>query len=168
MVSDGNIVNTWKLNGWFNFQGGFYHIFRHEFLILKSKLRDLNSRLGGCEICVSKIYFSNFLENNEGKRLKWPSAWFCDSSKGSGATPYGAQVLPHHIWLRFRGLSTSQPRSNQKYLKDYSMYLKEDPEDVLTTWSTRRRPAKYSTPTGLGYEELGGLLDQGQQDCLLA
>ena len=32
-------------------------------------------------------------------------------------------------------------------------------KDVLTTWSTRRRPAKYSTPAGLSYEELGGLSD---------
>jgi len=30
-------------------------------------------------------------------------------------------------------------------------------KDVLTTRNTRRRPAKYSTPAGLGYEELGGL-----------
>ena len=37
--------------------GQFYHIFCHEFLILKSKLRDLNSRLGGCGICASEIYF---------------------------------------------------------------------------------------------------------------
>jgi len=40
--------------------------FYHEFtLILKSKWRDLNSRHGGCEIYVSEIYFSNFLENKE-------------------------------------------------------------------------------------------------------
>ena len=39
-------------------------------------------------------------------------------------------------------------------------------KDVLTTGSTRRRLAKYSTPVGLGYEELGDLLDLGQQDCL--
>ena len=70
MVSDGNIVNTWKFNGWFTFQGGFHHIFFHEFFILKSKLRDLNSRLGGCGICVSEIYFSNFLENKEGKKTE--------------------------------------------------------------------------------------------------
>jgi len=70
MVSDGNIVNTWKFNGWFTFPGGFYHIFHHKFFILKSKLRDLNSRLGGCGICVSEIFFSIFLENNKGKRLK--------------------------------------------------------------------------------------------------
>ena len=80
MVSYGNIVNTWKFNGWFTFLWGFYHIFRHEFLILKSKLRDLNLRLGGYGICVLEIYFSIFLENNEGKRLKWPSAWFYDST----------------------------------------------------------------------------------------
>jgi hypothetical protein len=38
-------------------------------LILKSKWKDLNSRLGGCGICASEIYFSNFLENKEGKKL---------------------------------------------------------------------------------------------------
>ena len=70
MVFDGNFVNTWNIKGWFTFLGGFHHIFCHEFLILKSKLRDLNSRLGGCGICASEIYFSIFLENNEGKRLK--------------------------------------------------------------------------------------------------
>jgi len=41
----------------------------HEFtLILKSKWRDLNSRLGGCGIYVSEIYFSNFLKNKEGEK----------------------------------------------------------------------------------------------------
>ena len=39
-------------------------------------------------------------------------------------------------------------------------------EEVLVTWRTRRRPTKYSTPIGLGYEELGGLSDPGQRDCL--
>ena len=43
--------------------------FCHEFtLILKSKWRDLNSRLGGCGIYVSEIYFSNFLKNKEGEK----------------------------------------------------------------------------------------------------
>ena len=55
-------------------------IFCHEFtLILKSKWRDLNSRLGGCGIYVSEIYFSNFLKNKK-KRLKWSSTWFYDST----------------------------------------------------------------------------------------
>jgi hypothetical protein len=40
--------------------------FCHEFtLILKSKWRDLNSRLGGYGIYISEIYFSNFLKNKE-------------------------------------------------------------------------------------------------------
>ena len=34
--------------------------------------------------------------------------------------------------------------------------------------STRRCPVKYSMPAGLGYEELGGLSDPGQRDCLQA
>ena len=54
-----------------SFSGNFRYLFCHEFtLILKSKWRDLNSRLGGCEICVSEIYFLNFLKNKEAKRLK--------------------------------------------------------------------------------------------------
>ena len=71
LVSNGNFVNTWKSNGWVFSSGKvFVTIFATSFLILKSKLRDLNSRLGGCGICVSEIYFSNILKNNEEKRLK--------------------------------------------------------------------------------------------------
>ena len=44
--------------------------------------------------------------------------------------------------------------------------LRSNQEDVLSTLSTRRRRAKYSAPAGLGYEELGGLSDPGQRDCL--
>jgi hypothetical protein len=33
-------------------------------------IRDFDLRLGGCGICASETYFSNFLDNNEGKRLK--------------------------------------------------------------------------------------------------
>ena len=70
MVFDGNFVNTWNIKGWFTFLGDFHHIFCHEFFILKSKLRDLNSKLRGCGICASEIYFSIFLESKEGKSLK--------------------------------------------------------------------------------------------------
>ena len=50
---------------------GKFSVFCHEFtLILKSKWRDLNSRLGGCGIYVSEIYFSIFLENKEEKKTE--------------------------------------------------------------------------------------------------
>ena len=62
MVFDGIFVNTWNIKGWFTFLGGFHHIFCHEFFILKSKLRDLNSRLGGYGIRTSEIYFLNLME----------------------------------------------------------------------------------------------------------
>ena len=86
--------------------------------------------------------------------------------KARGLLHMEREYLAHHIWSRFRGLSTSQPRGNQKYLEDYSTFLKEDPEDVLATWSTRGRPAKYTMFAGLGYEELWGLSDPEQRDCL--
>ena len=53
-----------------SFMEKFHHKFCHEFLILKSKLGDLNSRIGGCGICALEIYFSIFLKNNKEKRLK--------------------------------------------------------------------------------------------------
>ena len=68
------------------------------------RIRDFDLSLGGCGICASDIYFSIFLKNNEGKRLKWPSAWFCDSTWGSGATPYGARVLCAPYMIKISGL----------------------------------------------------------------
>jgi len=66
-VFRGNFVNIWDANRFFPSQGSFQ--FYHEFiLILKSKWRDLNSRLGGCGIYLSEIYFSNFLKNKEGEK----------------------------------------------------------------------------------------------------
>ena len=61
MVSGANFMNIWEINRFFPFQESFHYLFCHEFtLILKSKLRDLNSRLGGCGICASEIHFSIF------------------------------------------------------------------------------------------------------------
>jgi hypothetical protein len=61
LVSNRNFVNTCKSNGWVFSSGKvFVTIFATSFLILKSKLRDLNSRLRGCGTCASEIYFSIF------------------------------------------------------------------------------------------------------------
>ena len=60
MVFDGIFVNTWNIKGWFTFLGVFITFFAMSFFIRKSKLRDLNSRLGGCGIHASEIYFSIF------------------------------------------------------------------------------------------------------------
>ena len=109
--------------------------FCHEFtLILKSKWRDLNSRLGGCGIYVSEIYFSNILENNEKKDWSDPQPDSAIQPKARGLLHMEREYFAHHIWSRFRDLSTSQPRSNQKHLKDYSMYLKEGPEATRRTF----------------------------------
>jgi hypothetical protein len=48
--------------------------------------------------------------------------------KARGLLHMEREYFAHHIWSRFRGLSTSQARSNRKYLEDYSTYLKEGPE----------------------------------------
>ena len=104
--------------------------FCHEFtLILKSKWRDLNSRLGGCGIYVLEIYFSNFLKNKEEEK-DWsdPQPDSTIQPKARGLLHMECEYFAHHIWSRFQGLSTSQPRSKWKYLKDYSTYLKEESE----------------------------------------
>jgi hypothetical protein len=48
--------------------------------------------------------------------------------KSRGLLQMEREYFAHHIWSKFRGMSTSQPQSNRKYLEDYSMYLKEGPE----------------------------------------
>ena len=70
MASDDNSMNTWKSNGWFSLLKRFSLIFCHEFLILKSKLRDLNSRLGAAGYVYQKFIFQFFLENKEGKKTE--------------------------------------------------------------------------------------------------
>ena len=57
---------------------------------------------------------------------------WCDPQPDSAIQPKARGLLhmereyfAHHIWSRFRGLSTSQPRSNRRYLEDYLTYLKE-------------------------------------------
>ena len=88
-------------------------------------IRDFDLRLGGCEICASEIYFSIFLEN----RLKWPSAWILRFNLRLGGYSIWSASTSRTIYdQRFQGLSSSQPRSKQNYLEDYSTYLKEGPE----------------------------------------
>ena len=107
-----------------------YFNFCHEFtLILKSKLRNLNSRLEGCQICASEIYFSNFLENKEGKKTEVTLNLILRFNLRLGGYSIWSASTSHTIDDQdFGGLSTSQPRSKWKYLKDYSTYLKEGPE----------------------------------------
>ena len=104
--------------------------FHHEIsLILKSKWWDLNSRLGGCGIYVSEIYFSNLLKNKKEEK-DWSDTQ-SDSTiqpKARGLLYMEREYFAHHILSRIRGLSTSQPRSNHKYLKNYLTHQKEGPE----------------------------------------
>ena len=53
-------------------------------------------------------------------------------------------------------LTTSKQTEVLEGLLDVSEgRVRSNQKDVLTTPRTRRHPAKYSTPAGLGYEELG-------------
>src|SRR6185295_3141605 len=82
----------------------------HEFtLILKSKWRDLNSRLGGCGIYVSEIYFSNFWKIKKKKtevtlslilrfnlRLGGYSIWSASTSRTIYDQDFGS-CAPHSL-----------------------------------------------------------------------
>ena len=88
-------------------------------------IRDFDLRLRACGICASEIYFLNFLENKGEKDWSDAQPDSAIQPKAGGLLHMEREYFAHHIWSRFRGLSTSQPRSNQKYLEDYSTYLKE-------------------------------------------
>ena len=96
--------------------------------------RDFDLRLGGCGICASKIYFLNFLKKKEEKDCSDPQPNSAIQPKARGLLHMEREYFVHHIWSRFRSLSTSQPRSNQKYLEDYSTYLKKGPEATRRTF----------------------------------
>jgi len=144
--------------------------FCHEIsLILKSKWRDLNSRLGGCGIYVSEIYFSNFLKNKEEKDRSDPQPNSMIQPKARGLLHMEREYFAHHIWSRFQGMSTSQPRSKWKYLKDYSTYLIEEPESTRKMFrplevledapsSTRRLQDSATKSSGLVRPGVAGLL----------
>ena len=89
--------------------------------------------------------------------------------KARGLLHMECEYFAHHIWSKFQGLSTSQPQSKRKYLKDYSTNLKEGPEatrmmfwllevledavQVLDAYRTRLRRAR-----GLVRPGIAGLL----------
>ena len=145
-VFGGNFVNIWDANGFSPSQGSFRFLSRVY----------IDSRLGGCEIYVSEIYFSFFLKNKKKKTEVTLSLILRFNLRLGGLLHMEHEHLTASRKMEvLEGLldvSEGRTRSNQK--------------DVLTTWSTRWRQAKYSTPGGLSYEELGGLSDPGQRDCL--
>ena len=112
--------------------------FCHEFtLILKSKWKNLNSRLGGCGICVSEIYFSFFLENKEGKKTEVTLSLIQQFNLMLGATPYGTRVLRAPYMIKISGLehltASEQPRVLGGLLGASEGRPRSIQMDVLTT-----------------------------------
>ena len=139
-------------------------------LTIKSKWRDLNSRLGGCGIYVSEIYFSIFLENKEEKktevtlslilrfnlRLGCYSIWSASTSRTIYDQDFGAWA-PHSLEANGSTWRTTRRiwRKNQNQPERCSDYLKHSntPCQVLDACRTRLRRAR-------------GLVRPGQRDCL--
>ena len=91
-------------------------------MILKSKWRDLNSRLGGRGIYVSEIYFSNFWKIKK-KKTEVTLSLILRFNLRLGGTPYGVQVLraPYMIKIsRLENLTASKQMEVLEGLLDVS------------------------------------------------
>ena len=79
------------------------------------------------------------------------------------------EFVAHHIKEDDLGLehliASLQPKKVHGQLLEALDELQEDMTRSRSSRSIRRRLQKYSTPTGLDYEELGSLSDSGQWDC---
>ena len=91
-------------------------------------LRDFDLRLGVAGYVYQRFIFQIFWKIKKEKDWSDPQPDSAIQPKARGLLHMEREYFAHHIWSRFCGLSTSQPRSNQKYLEDYLTYLKEGPE----------------------------------------
>ena len=77
------------------------------------------------------------------------------------------EYITHHI-KNISGLenltASKQSKVFGRLLEAVEIKLRSTRWDVRSTKSTRRCLPKYSTPAGLGYEELQGLSNPGQSD----
>ena len=80
------------------------------------------------DMCIRDLFFKFFWKIKEEKDWSDPQPNFAIQPKARGLLHMESEYFAHHIWSRFWGLSTSQPRSNYKYLEDFSAHQKEDPE----------------------------------------
>ena len=138
---------------------------------------DLNSRLGGCGICVIK---GNFFRKYLHLRTK---------IRRTQKTELTLSLI-HQIKLKLGGYSIWSASTSRTIYKerfgaraphshDAAKKVPRRPLEALDGLSGRsasigslevleapdKRLQKHSTPAGLGYEELGGLSDPGQRDC---
>jgi hypothetical protein len=77
-----------------------------------------------------------------------------------------SEYIAHHIRRRNSGLEhLTTSMQAEKYSKNFSRSSKDSRPEQRIPEALDGHLQKYSTPAGLDYEELGGLLDPGQQDC---
>ena len=78
------------------------------------------------------------------------------------------EYIAHHIKRKISGhehlTASKQPEVLGRLLEALNRRFRSVRMDDRSTQSTQRCLHKYLMPTGLRYEELGGLLDPGQQD----
>ena len=99
--------------------------------------KNLDLRLGGCGICASEIYFSNFLENKEGKKTEVTLSLILRFNLRLGGYSYGARVLRALYMIKISGLehliASEQPRVLGGLLGASEGRPKSNQKDVLTT-----------------------------------
>ena len=80
------------------------------------------------DMCLRDLFFKIYWKIMRKKDWSDPQPDSAIQPKDRGLLHMEREYFAHHVWSRFRGLSTSQPRSNHEYLKDYSTHQKEDSE----------------------------------------
>ena len=88
-------------------------------------IRDFDLRLGVAGYVYQRFVFNFFWKIMKEKDWSDPQPDSAIQPKTRGLLHMEREYFAHHIWSRFRGLSTSQSQRNWKYLEDYSTYLKE-------------------------------------------
>ena len=117
------------------------------------------------DMCIRDLFFKFFGKIKKEKDWSDPQPDSAIQPKARGLLHMEREYFAHHIWSRFRGLSTSQPRSNHEYLEDYSTHLKEgleatrrmcylhdvlkDAVQVLVVCRTRLRRARGHVRPGI-------------------
>ena len=86
------------------------------------RIRDFDLRLGAAGYVHQRFIFQNFWKIIKGKDWSDPQPDSMILPKARGLLHMEREYFAHRIRSRFWGLSTSQPRSNQKYLEDYSKH----------------------------------------------
>ena len=117
-------------------------------------------------MCIRDLFFYFFWKIIKEKDWSDPQPDSAIQPKARGLLHMVHEYFAHHIWSRLQGLSTSQPRSNRKYLEDYSTYLKEGPEACFDYLKYSKTPSQVLDTRRNRLRRARGLVRPGAAELL--